>query len=136
LYLMKTETWRATRARTVQLVPSKLLAALEDYYVPLETLLTMLRYEEAKRKTTGNEEARPNVAGDEEHRARVASAGERWLRNALREAFGDEAKLDRATQYAEKALDAQQEARGQLEEYLACPWWQRWFSVYSKDHKG
>jgi hypothetical protein len=128
LSLMKTETWRATRTRTVQLVPSKLLTALEDYYVPLETLLTMLRYEEAKRKTTGNKEARPNVAGDEEHRARVASAGERWLRSALREAFGDEAKLNRATEYAEKAIDAQKEARKRLDEYLARPpWCQRWF---------
>ncbi len=60
---MKTETWRATRTRTAQLVPRKLLTALERYYVPLETLLTMLRYEEAKRKTTGNQEASSSVAG-------------------------------------------------------------------------
>ena len=126
LYLMKTETWRATRTRTAQLVPSKLLTALEDYYVPLETLLTMLRYEEAKRKTSGNEEARSSVTG-EEHKARVASAEQRWFRRALREAFGDEAKLDRATEYAEKTFDAQEDARRRLQEYIDKPWWRRWF---------
>jgi hypothetical protein len=44
---MKIETWRATQTRAVQLVPSELLICLEDYYTPLETLLTRLKYEDS-----------------------------------------------------------------------------------------
>lgn len=96
LSYMKTETWRATRARASQLVPRELLASLEDYYTPLEILLTLLKFEGTNQ-----------------------SAGERWLRAALAEKLGeDRVAQDPPVRYAMKALDAQERAREQVTEYL------------------
>lgn len=97
LSYMKTETWRATRVRSTQLVPRELLGCLEDYYTPLETLLTLLKFEGPQRK----------------------SAGDRWLRAALAERFGEEqVALDPPVRYAMRTLDAQRRAKDQITEYL------------------
>jgi len=93
---MKTETWRATRTRATQLLPGELLTSLEEYYTPLETLLTLLEFEGTNK-----------------------SAGERWLRVALSQKLGEEkVALDRPTTYALKTLDAQDEVYEQISDQL------------------
>jgi hypothetical protein len=87
LAFMKTETRRATRIRATQLVPGELLTSLEEYYTPLETLLTLLEFEGTNK-----------------------SAGERWLRVALSQKLGeDKVALDHPTTYTLKTLNAQDE---------------------------
>ena len=96
LAFMKTETWRATRTRATQLLPGELLTSLEEYYTPLETLLTLLEFEGTNK-----------------------SAGERWLRVALSQKLGEEkVALDRPTTYALKTLDAQDEVYEQISDQL------------------
>jgi hypothetical protein len=96
LAFMKTETWRATRTRATQLLAGELLTSLEEYYTPLETLLTFLEFEGTNK-----------------------SAGERWLRVALSQRLGEEkVALDRPTTYALKTLDAQDAVYEQISDQL------------------
>lgn len=97
LSLIKTETWRATRAKVAKLVPSELLEDLESYYAPLETLLTLLKFE-----------------------GRLQETGERWLRAALSEKLGEELTRSRDpfTEYAIRMLEMQNRVREQITEYL------------------
>jgi hypothetical protein len=44
---MKVETWHDVRERAAALLPAEIMAALEGYYSPLETSLTLLQFQDA-----------------------------------------------------------------------------------------
>ncbi len=46
LPLMKAATWHEVRGRAAELLPVELMGVLNDYYSPLETLLTLLRFQD------------------------------------------------------------------------------------------
>lgn len=83
-----------------------MIEALNGYYSPLETLLTLLAFE--------------NLPED---------FAERWLRGAIGERLGEEfpRSRDPYTEYAMRTLSAQDVVRDQIKAYLARPWWRRWF---------
>jgi hypothetical protein len=102
LTLMKTEAWRASRASAAALSPT-LLKTLDDYYRPLETLLTLQRFSDA----------------DEERMKRLKI-------NTMGEILGLE-RLPRSHDpwgEAERSmLEAQQRAQGRVRKYLGSPIW-------------
>lgn len=44
-FSMRTDTWRDLRKTAARLLPDNLRQALNDYYSPLQTLLTLLQFE-------------------------------------------------------------------------------------------
>jgi len=102
---MTTEAWRASRQSVVTL-PPRVLEPLDDYYRPLEVLLTLLSF--------------PNV-GEERM--------ERWTRKMLAEALGREfvRSSDPWGDYERIMLEAQEHAEARIGEYLARPWWSSLF---------
>jgi hypothetical protein len=45
---LKTETWSDVRTQAARLLPKELRDALNDYYSPLQTLVTLLQFENRK----------------------------------------------------------------------------------------
>ena len=102
---MTAETWRESRESALSLPPD-LLEDLDDYYRPLEILLTLR-----------------GLPGMEEERL------ERLKRQMLGEALGQEFVRSRDPwgEYERVMLDAQELAQARIGEYLAYPPWGRPF---------
>jgi hypothetical protein len=99
---MTTATWRASRGAAVSLPPA-LLEDLDDYYQPLEILLTL-------RKFPGVQEERM----------------ERFIRKILSEELGGEfvRSKDPWGDYERKMTEAQERTQGRIRDYLSCStWW-------------
>jgi hypothetical protein len=94
---LRTDTWRDTRARAAQLLPENLLSGVEGYYSLLETLLTLLRFQ--------------NMGGE---------YGECWLRGALSQKLGQDVPRSRDpfTCYTMKTVEAQEHVQGIISVYL------------------
>jgi hypothetical protein len=106
---MSTETWRDVRKSAAKLLSDDLRQVLNDYYSPLQTLLTLLQFEN-----------------------RVSDRADRSLRGAIKEQFPEEeVALTRNPyhEYRDRVLQAQGEAQNRIEQYLALSWWQRWFGL-------
>ena len=112
-FSMRTDTWRDLRKTAARLLPDNLRQALNDYYSPLQTLLTLLQFEN-----------------------RVNDRADRLLREAIKEkAPQKEVALTRNSyhEYRDSALQAQEEAQKRIEEYLELSWWRRWFGRGEED---
>ena len=99
---IKAETWREVQARVAALLPIDLTNALLDYYAPLETSRTLLRFQ--------------NVAND---------AADRGLRGAVKEMKPDwnvAATRNPYLEYLEQTLGAQDTARDVIRGYLSLSW--------------
>lgn len=103
----KARTWNNVQDRAAALLPDDLMAALDEYYAPLETLLTLVRF--------------PNMASD---------SFDRTLRGQIQEARPHVSVAATRQPYREqlqKLLDAQESTPAKIEEYLAQPRWGRLF---------
>jgi len=105
LLSMSTETWIDVRKSAAKLLSDDLRQVLNDYYSPLQTLLTLLKFEKG-----------PSDRMD------------RALRGVIKEAAPEiEVALTRNPyqEYREDMLRAQEKALKRLEDYLKPPWWRR-----------
>jgi hypothetical protein len=103
----KARTWEGVQERAAALLPDDLMAALQEYYAPLETLLTLVRF--------------PSMTSD---------SSDRRLRGAIQEMKPEWSVAATRQPYREqlqKLLEAQGSTPPKLEEYLARPWWRRMF---------
>jgi hypothetical protein len=99
----KLKTWDNVQERAAALLPDDLMAALDGYYAPLETLLTLVRF--------------PNMASD---------SFDRTLRGEIQEmkpAWSVAATRQPYREQLQKLLDAQESTPAKIEEYLAQPRW-------------
>jgi hypothetical protein len=99
----KVKTWDNMQERAAALLPDDLMAALDEYYAPLETLLTLVRF--------------PNMASD---------SFDRTLRGEIQEmkpAWSVAATRQPYREQLQKLLDAQESTPAKIEEYLAQPRW-------------
>jgi hypothetical protein len=99
----KVRTWDNVQERAAALLPDDLMAALDEYYAPLETLLTLVRF--------------PNMASD---------SFDRTLRGEIQEmkpAWSVAATRQPYREQLQKLLDAQESTPAKIEEYLAQPRW-------------
>jgi hypothetical protein len=95
---IKTETWQDVRKGATRLFPATLTEALNDYYSPLETLLTLLQFEN-----------------------RESDMADRWFRGTMKEQAPEkEVALTRNPyyEYRDRALQAQEKAQKRIEKYL------------------
>jgi len=102
---MRTETWRESRESAVAL-PSKMLKDLDDYYRPLEILLTLREF--------------PDMENDRLERIHRKILGQLSGREFVR-------SQDHWGESEQAMLEAQDRARQRLTEYWESSWWQRWF---------
>jgi hypothetical protein len=91
---MSTEAWRDSRSQVAELLPSELVKVLNDYYSPLQNLLTLLSFHE-----------RSN----------------RQMNILIRNMFGREVS-NPYLHALEETLSAQEKATDQVETYLARSW--------------
>jgi hypothetical protein len=99
----KLKTWDNVQERAAALLPDDPMAALDEYYAPLETLLTLVRF--------------PNMASD---------SFDRTLRGEIQEmkpAWSVAATRQPYREQLQKLLDAQESTPAKIEEYLAQPRW-------------
>jgi hypothetical protein len=100
----KARTWDNVQERAAALLPDDLMAALEEYYAPLETLLTLVRF--------------PNMASD---------SFDRTLRGQIQEMKPEGSVAATRQPYQEqlqKLLEAQDNTPPKIKEYLDRPRWQ------------
>jgi hypothetical protein len=100
----KARTWDNVQERAAALLPDDLMAALQEYYAPLETLLTLVRF--------------PNMASDSFDRTlrgEVQKGKPAWSVAATRQPHREQ---------LQKLLEAQDSTPPKLKGYLARPWWQ------------
>ena len=95
------ETWRDVQGRAAALLPDDLFAALNRYYSPLQTLLTLLTFED-------RDNERVNRAMMQMHSELL----ERDFAGA-RNPWND---------YLNAMLEAQDRARARIDAYLVLPW--------------
>jgi hypothetical protein len=110
---MRMDTWRDVRKTAARLLPDNLRQALNDYYSPLQTLLTLLQFEN-----------------------HVNDRADRGLREAIKAQVPQkEVALTRNPyhEYRDSVLQAQEEAQKRIEEYLELSWWRRWFGRGEED---
>jgi hypothetical protein len=96
---MKAETWRDVRDKAAALFPSDLLEAVNGYYSPLETSLTLLRFPDA-----------------------MSDSADRWLRGEIKQVKPEwdvAATENPYRDYLEQTLAAQDAARDRIKGYLA-----------------
>jgi hypothetical protein len=99
----KVRTWDNVQERAAALLPDDLMASLDDYYAPLETLLTLVRF--------------PNMVSD---------SFDRRLRGQIQEARPDWSVAATRQPYEEqlqKLLDAQERTPEKITQYLTRPRW-------------
>ena len=99
----KVKTWDNVQERAAALLPDNLMAALDEYYAPLETLLTLVRF--------------PNMVSDSFDRTlrgQIQEARPRWAVAATRQPYGEQ---------LQRLLDAQVSAPRKIEQYLSRPRW-------------
>jgi hypothetical protein len=100
---LKTRTWVGVRGRAAALLPSGLLAELDGYYSPLETLLTLAGFSD--------------MASDSYSRTLLGKIEEgrpAWVLDDPRNPYKEQLC---------KFLDAQERTPARIEEYLTRPWW-------------
>ncbi len=102
---MRTETWLGSRESAVAL-PPKLLKDLDDYYRPLEILLTLREF--------------PNMENDRLERIHRKILGEVSGREFVR-------SQDHWGESEQAMLEAQDRARHRITQYWETPWWRRMF---------
>lgn len=99
----KVRTWDNVQERAAALLPDYLMAALDEYYAPLETLLTLVHF--------------PNMASDSFDRTlrgEIQEMKPAWSVTATRQPYREQ---------LQKLLDAQASTLAKIEEYLAQPRW-------------
>jgi hypothetical protein len=101
---MSTETWRNVQVRAAALLPDDLSVTLNGYYAPLQTMLTLLTFENLPNERTAREIRR--VASEMLKREFPAT------RNPWNE-------------YLKATLEAQEQAQERINAYLARPWDER-----------
>jgi hypothetical protein len=99
---MKMDTWRAARVRGAGLLPMELVAVLNEYYLPLQTLQTLKRFKKQASDRT-----------DRGLRALAKEARLDWDVAATRNPYDE---------YLEKMLTAQDKAQDQIQAYLDSSW--------------
>jgi hypothetical protein len=102
----KARTWDNVQERAAALLPRDLMAALDEYYAPLETLLTLVRF--------------PNMVSD---------SFDRRLREEIQEARPQLSVAATRQPYREqldKLLKAQDSTPPKIKEYLSRPRWRFW----------
>jgi hypothetical protein len=97
---LTTETWRDLQGRASALLPDDLFAALNDYYSALQTLLTLLTFEDRSNQRVNREIRR--MASELLEREFPASHNP-W------------------NEYLNATLGAQEKARAEIDAYLARP---------------
>jgi hypothetical protein len=100
----KARTWDNVQERAAALLPDDLMAALEEYYAPLETLLTLVRF--------------PSMASDSFDRTLRSEIQERkpeWSVAATRHPYQEQ---------LQKLLEAQDNTPPKIKECLDRPRWQ------------
>jgi len=100
----KAKTWGNVQERAAALLPDDLMAALQEYYAPLETLLTLVRS--------------PNMTSDSFERTlrgEIQEAKPGWSVAATRQPYREQ---------LQKLFDAQESTPPKIKGYLARPWWQ------------
>jgi hypothetical protein len=104
---MKAEVWRDVRVRAAQLLREKLITTLNDYYSPLDNVITLREVQEDPTKLD-------------------------LSNNVMMDALGKQAERQYTAppilyvDYALLALQAQNVARKQVEDQLARPGWARY----------
>jgi hypothetical protein len=99
----KVRTWDNVQERAAALLPDDLMAALDEYYAPLETLLTLVHF--------------PNMASD---------SFDRTLRGKIQEmkpALSVAATRQPYREQLQRLLDAQETTPSKIAQYLARPRW-------------
>jgi hypothetical protein len=99
---LKAETWRGLQGRAAALLPNELTRSLLDYYAPLETSRTLLRFQ--------------NVGMD---------SADKGLRGTIKEMKPDwtvAATRNPYLEYLEQTLAAEDTARDRIREYLSLSW--------------
>jgi hypothetical protein len=104
--IIKSEVWHDVRVRAAQLLPEELTTVLNDYYSPLDNVLTIRELQEDRKKLD------------------LSS-------HVLMEAIGRLAKQYEgppilSVDYALLTLQAQTATRNKLADQLALPWWKRY----------
>jgi hypothetical protein len=102
----KAKTWESVQERAAALLPDDLMAALQEYYAPLETLLTLVRF--------------PNMVSD---------SVDRRLREEIQETKPHLSVAATRQPYREqldKLLKAQDDTPPKIKGYLARPRWRFW----------
>jgi hypothetical protein len=99
---LKAEVWRAVRVRGAQLLPEELTTTLNDYYSPLDNVITLQNLKEAPGELDLSNDVMMQALGQ---LAQPQYAGPPFL-------YED---------YALYALEAQNTARQQVEDHLASP---------------
>jgi hypothetical protein len=103
----KANTWEGVQERAAALLPADLMAALQEYYAPLETLLTLVRF--------------PNMTSDSFDRTlrgEIQKGKPAWSVAATRQPYREQ---------LQKLLEAQGSTPPKIQGYLARPWWRRMF---------
>jgi hypothetical protein len=95
---MKAETWRDVRTRAAALLPAEIMAAVEDYYSPLETVLTLLQFQDAVSDTA-----------DRMLRDEIQRVKPEWSVAATSNPYGE---------YLDRTVAAQDTARERIKRYL------------------
>jgi hypothetical protein len=101
----KARTWEGVQERAAALLPDDLMAALDEYYAPLETLLTLVRF--------------PSMASDSFDRTvrgEIEEMKPEWSAAATRQTYREQ---------LQKLLEAQDSTPEKIKGYLARPWWSR-----------
>jgi hypothetical protein len=101
-----TETWRNVRTTAAGLLPKVLWDVLNEYYSPLQTLLTLLQFDKSV-----------SDRADRVLRKGAAELRPDWEVPATRNPYED---------YRDKALKAQEEAKKLIKKYFELRWWRRW----------
>jgi hypothetical protein len=99
----KVRTWDNVQERAAALLPDDLMAALDGYYAPLETLLTLVGF--------------PNMVSDSfdrRLRGKFQELKPEWSVAATRQPYREQ---------LEKLLAAQEHAPAKIQEYLDRPRW-------------
>jgi hypothetical protein len=103
----KADTWDNVQQRAAALLPGDLMAALNGYYSPLETLLTLIRF--------------ANMVSDSFDRTlreEIQKTKPEWSVSATRQPYREQ---------LQKLLDAQENTPAKIVEYLARPRWRPLF---------
>jgi hypothetical protein len=100
---LKTRTWIGVRGRAAALLPSELLANLDGYYSPLETLMTLAGFSDM-----ASDSHRRTILG------MIEADRPEWVLDDPRNPYQEQLW---------KVLEAQERTSARIEEYLARPWW-------------
>lgn len=110
LPLVKAEVWQGVRVRAAQLLPELLARSLNDYYSPLENVVTLRGLQDDPKKLDLSNHILMNALGKRDE-GQDTPVPVLYVDNAVR------------------ALQAQTEAGNRIEEYLALPAWTRYPTV-------